>query len=143
MMQGYSPKLLVDLILQSFAGLENGSFAGSDLDFFTGAGIAGNTGGTLLGFESAKADQLDLFTLGQSLADHIEKSIQSSFGIFLGHFGFRIQGSNQFTFIHNRCLLLFCCFSSISKSNEMSSKFYVSGALRSFGKDGHRKIQPA
>jgi hypothetical protein len=98
-------KLLVHSILQSFAGLEGGSLAGSDFHGSAGAGVAGHAGRTALRFESAKADQLHFVTLGQALSDHVENAVQSRFGFFLGHFGLGCQSRNQFTFIHQGTLL--------------------------------------
>lgn len=56
---------------------------------------------TFTDFESTKADQLDLFTFGKSTGYDIDDSLDCFFGIFLGHFCFLSDSSDEFCFVHN------------------------------------------
>src|SRR6266436_1604506 len=58
--------------LEFFAGLEADGFAGRNVDFFTGAGIAANAGLARLDAENAKAAELDALAAAEGLLEGFE-----------------------------------------------------------------------
>ena len=103
---------LVQAVLEGLADLEGSGLAGFDLDFFTGAGIAGGASGTDFAFKGAKANQLNLIAGFQSFSNNFNKSGQGLFGILFGQFGLLSQGDNQFGLVHCINLQYILCFHS-------------------------------
>jgi hypothetical protein len=66
--------------LEFFAGLEANGFAGWDVDFFAGAGIAADAGLAGLDAEDAKAAELDTLAAAKSLLERFEDGFDSLLG---------------------------------------------------------------
>ena len=93
--------LLGDAVLKSLAGLETGNPGSGNLDGLLGVGIAADAGLPILGFENAKAGDLNLIALDEGGGDSIDGGVQNTLGILLGQAGAFGTGGNQFGFIHN------------------------------------------
>ena len=94
-------KLLGDLVLQSLASLENGNAGSGNLDGFLGSGVTAGTSFTLLGFEAAETNQLDLIAVCQSVSDGVDGSVQSLFSVLLGQAGLNGHFCDEFSLVHN------------------------------------------
>ena len=99
-------ELLVDLFLQSLTGLEDGNGGSGDLNSLFGAGVPANAGLTVLGLESAKANQLNPAAGSELLADDIQHGADDLLGILTGGSGFFCDLCNQLRFVHCYILLL-------------------------------------
>ena len=93
-------ELCLHSFLQSLASLEDRSLGSGHGELVTSAGIAGSTGCTILHFERAKTNELNLVALDQGIGYNIGESIQSLFGVTLVQTSFFSQSSNQFGLVH-------------------------------------------
>src|SRR5882724_6248362 len=66
--------------LEFFAGLEADGFAGRNVDFFTGAGIAADAGLARLDTEDAKAAELDALAAAEGLLEGFEDGFDGLLG---------------------------------------------------------------
>ena len=84
--------LLGNGILQSLASLKYGNLGGRNVDLLLGAGVAADAGGAALDLKGAKAHQLHLLVLAQSLGDDVDHGGQGSLSILLGQACLRSRG---------------------------------------------------
>ena len=66
--------------LEFFAGFEADGFAGRDVDFFAGAGVAADTGLAGLDAEDAEAAELDALAAAESLLEGFENRFDGLLG---------------------------------------------------------------
>src|SRR6267142_2415342 len=67
--------------LKFFAGLEADGFAGRNVDFFTGAGMAADAGLARLDAEDAKAPELDALAAAEGLLEGFEDGFDRLLGL--------------------------------------------------------------
>jgi hypothetical protein len=67
--------------LEFLPGLEADSFAGRNVDFFTGAGIAADTGLARLDAEDAEATELDALAAAEGLLKRFENGFDGLLGL--------------------------------------------------------------
>ena len=67
--------------LEFFAGLEADGFAGRNVDFFPGAGIAADAGLARLDAEDAEAAELDALPAAEGLLERFENGFDGLFGL--------------------------------------------------------------
>src|SRR6266850_4721437 len=67
--------------LKFFAGLEADGFAGRNVDFFTGAGIAADAGLARLDAEDAEAAELDALAAAKGLLKRFENGFDGLLGL--------------------------------------------------------------
>src|SRR5229473_7154921 len=75
--------------LEFFAGLEADGFAGRNVDFFTGAGIAADAGLARLDAEDAKAAELDALAASEGLLEGFEDGFDGLLGFAAAVFFFK------------------------------------------------------
>jgi len=67
--------------LEFFAGLEADGFAGRNVDFFTGAGIAADAGLARLDAEDAEAPELDALAAAKGLLERFKNGFDGLLGL--------------------------------------------------------------
>ena len=94
-------KLFCNGVLESLAGLEDGNTGSGDLDGFLGLGVAAHAGITALELKGAKANELNLVALLDSIGNGFHNGGQSLFSVLLGQAGLAGDLSNEFGLVHN------------------------------------------